>query len=338
MSKHLIWYHNEDNDGVFSGAIIYNYLIHECKVSKDDIVLEGTKYADLAEKYPTNDSIIQLKETFDIVYMSDVSFNDVSKMKLLYTTFGDSFIWIDHHAPVIRESFRLKFDMCNGWRDTSRSAILNTYRYFYDPLDEEYNARKYDNDIIRFPELLRILSAYDSWSFKREKLKQDYVTNVNKGVTIYFNLDIQKVIEYIEHVLYGDLIHERAEMKSFIAKMSREGKGYNQYELQRAENQIKEYGDLSWSVNGRPTAMIMAQYPTSSLMFKSVADKVLNGLIFKRLPNGNWNISLYNTNDNDTFHCGKYLKEKYKGGGHAGAAGCTISEKEFIKMLKNKQL
>ena len=53
MSKHLIWYHNEDNDGVFSGAIIYNYLIHECKVSKDDIVLEGTKYADLAEKYPT---------------------------------------------------------------------------------------------------------------------------------------------------------------------------------------------------------------------------------------------------------------------------------------------
>ena len=101
-------------------------------------------------------------------------------------------------------------------------------------------------------------------------------------------------------------------MKSFIAKMSRTGKGYNQYELQRAENQIKEYGDLSWSVNGRPTAMIMAQYPTSSLMFKSVADKVLNGLIFKRLPNGNWNISLYNTNDNDTFHCGKYLKEKYK--------------------------
>ena len=46
----------------------------------------------------------------------------------------------------------------------------------------------------------------------------------------------------------------------------------------------------------------------------------------------------YNTNDNDDFHCGKYLKEKYKGGGHAGAAGCTISEKDFIKVLKNTQL
>jgi hypothetical protein len=120
--------------------------------------------------------------------------------------------------------------------------------------------------------------------------------------------------------------------------MSKSGKEYNQYELQRAENQLKEYGDLSWTVDGRPTAMMMAQYPTSSLMFKSVADKVLNGLIFKRLPNGQWNISLYNTNDNDDFHCGKYLKEKYKGGGHAGAAGCTISEKDFIKVLKNKQL
>ena len=196
-------------------------------------------------------------------------------------------------------------------------------------IDYEEYARKYDNDIIRFPELLRILSAYDSWSFKREKLKQDYVTNVNKGVTVYFNLDIQKVIEYMEHVLYGDLIHERAEMKSFIAKMSRTGKGYNQYELQRAENQIKEYGDLSWTVNGRPTAMIMAQYPTSSLMFKSVADKVLNGLIFKRLPNGNWNISLYNTNDNDTFHCGKYLKALGIGGAVDNIDGKDMVNDEF---------
>ena len=47
----------------------------------------------------------------DFVYMSDVSFNDVSKMKLLYTTFGESFIWIDHHAPVIMESFKLKFEL-----------------------------------------------------------------------------------------------------------------------------------------------------------------------------------------------------------------------------------
>ncbi len=338
MSKHLIWYHYEDNDGVFSAAIIYNYLIHERNISPDDIVLEGTKYADLSLKYPTDESITSLKEIYSNIYITDVSFNDASKMKLLYKTFGDSMIWFDHHPPIIMESFKLKFDTCNGWRDTSRSSILNVYRYFYDPLDEEYCARKYDKDIIRFPELLRILSAYDSWTFKQEKLKQDYATNVNKGVTIYFNLDVQKVIEYMDHVLYGDLIHERAEMKTFIAKMSKMGKEFMQYDLQRAENQIKEYGDFTWTVNGHTAVMLMAQYPTSSLMFKSVADKVEHGIILKRNPSGQWNISLYNTHDDVDFHCGKYLKEKYKGGGHAGAAGCTISEKDFIKILKIKQI
>ena len=31
--KYLIIYHKEDNDGVFSGAIFYNYLITELKIN-----------------------------------------------------------------------------------------------------------------------------------------------------------------------------------------------------------------------------------------------------------------------------------------------------------------
>lgn len=336
--KYLIWYHCEDNDGVFSAAIIYNYLVHENNIAPENIILEGTKYSILAEKYPNNDSIIALTEKYTNVCMTDVSFNDPKKMRLLYELFGERFTWIDHHLPIIKESFNLKFDMCNGWRDTTRSAILNAYRYFYDPLDEEYSARKYDNDTIRFPELLRILSAYDSWSFKREKLKKDYVVNVNKGVTVHFNLDINKVIDYMYNVLYGDLIVQRAAMKSFIAKMSKLGKEYNNYDQICADNQLAEYGDLTWTVDGRPAAMLMAQRPTTSMFFTSVKDTHLNGIIFKRLPNGQWNISLYNTNDTDKFDCGLYLKNNYKGGGHPGAAGCTISEKDFIKLLKTKQL
>lgn len=337
-SKYLIWYHYEDNDGVFSAAIIYNYLVHENNVLPENITLEGTKYSDLTEKYPSDESIISLSEQYTHICMTDVSFNDPKKMKLLYKTFGEYFIWIDHHLPIIKESFNLKFDSCSGWRDTSRSAILNAYRYFYDPLDEEYIARKFDNDTIRFPEILRILSAYDSWSFKREKLKKDYVVNVNKGVTVHFNLDIHKVIDYMYNILYGDLIVQRAAMKTFIAKMSKLGKEYNNYDQICADNQIAEYGDLNWTVDGRPAAMIMLQRPTTSLYFSSVKNTCLNGIVFKRLANGQWVISLYNTNDNDDFNCGTYLKNKYNGGGHQGAAGCTISEKQFIKLLKTKQL
>ena len=63
-----------------------------------------------------------------------------------------------------------------------------------------------------------------------------------------------------------------------------------------------------------------------------------NGIVFKRTPTGDWTVSLYNVNDWDDFHCGEYLKNKYKGGGHLGAAGATISQAKFIKMLKTKEI
>ena len=33
-----------------------------------------------------------------------------------------------------------------------------------------------------------------------------------------------------------------------------------------------------------------------------------------------------------------FMKEHYKGGGHPGAAGCTITQEQFIKILKKKEL
>ena len=44
MNKYLIIYHKEDNDGVFSGAIIYDYLKTELKVDDAQIKLFGSEY------------------------------------------------------------------------------------------------------------------------------------------------------------------------------------------------------------------------------------------------------------------------------------------------------
>ena len=55
QSNYLIWYHNEDNDGVFSAAIIYNYLVHEINIDKQNITLEGTTYNILKNKYSSNE-------------------------------------------------------------------------------------------------------------------------------------------------------------------------------------------------------------------------------------------------------------------------------------------
>ena len=47
---------------------------------------------------------------------------------------------------------------------------------------------------------------------------------------------------------------------------------------------------------------------------------------------------MYNVIDNHEFHCGTYLKNKYGGGGHEGAAGATISIDTFINILKTKSI
>ena len=42
--KYLIIYHKEDNDGLFSMAIIYNYLTEEKHINRNMISLFGADY------------------------------------------------------------------------------------------------------------------------------------------------------------------------------------------------------------------------------------------------------------------------------------------------------
>ena len=241
------------------------------------------------------------------------------------------FIWIDLLAPVIHESFKYKFDNCLGLRDSSNSAILNIYRYLYDPIGENYINKK-------IPELLRVLSAWDSFTFAREGYELDFVSKVNIGINYMYNLDIEKVIGLLRNlVVYGEDSDVEAN-NSYIQSAYSFGDVILTSKEQENEIIIKNCGDFSWTVDGREACALFIQGPSTSQMFKSVKDKVKNGIVFKRMKDGNWSISLYNTNLDDTFHCGEYLKKNYKGGGHVGAAGCQVSEVKFKRMLKTKTI
>ena len=126
--------------------------------------------------------------------MTDISFNDVKYMKKLWKEFGSEFIWCDHHAPIIKSSFELKFDDVSGIRDTNRSAILCAYKYLYDPFDDDYNHKK-------VPELLRILSAWDSWTYDKEGYDFEFVRRVNKAVTYKYNLELSKIKELVSDLI-----------------------------------------------------------------------------------------------------------------------------------------
>ena len=324
--EYLIIYHKEDNDGVFSGALAYNYVKEYLK--KNDIVLFGTEYNELNKLWASGE--VENWE-YDNIIMTDISFNDHKAMQYLYSKYDNRFIWIDHHAPVIKESFKYKFDNCLGFRDSSNSAILNMYRYLYDPIGENYINKK-------IPELLRVLSAWDSFTFTREGYELDFVSKVNIGINYMYNLDIRGVIGLLRNlVVYGEDSDVEAN-NSYIQSAYSFGDVILTSKQQENERLIQNYGDFNWTVDGREACALFIQGASSSQMFKSIKDKVKNGIIFKRMSDGKWGISLYNTNLDDTFHCGEYLKKNYKGGGHIGAAGCQVTEAKFKRMLKTKTI
>ena len=334
--KFLIVYHKEDNDGVCSCSIAMRYLVKEGLVKKEDIVLFGTNYDGLKEVQKNDYYFIandgkeyNMLEDFSGLVMTDVSFNDFDAIEVIYNTYGSNFTWIDHHLPIIKESIKRKYDTkINGVRDHTRSALLNAYKYFYDPLDIEYvngNA----------PMVLRVLSAWDSYTFEREGIDFEYARAVNMGFTKWYELNVEFWYGNILNFITGSKEYNEGYLKSAYEIGIKEVEEYDKAN----EKIINDYGMPGFTVDGRPAILLFMASGTSSLIFKSVKNKYKNGICAKTSPNGNILISLYNTDNSDhAFHCGEYLHKQYGGGGHEGAAGCTISIEAFNKILKEKSL
>lgn len=348
QKDYLIIYHKEDNDGVFSAAIFYDYLTRILKFKLEDLCFIGADYNDLS-KFAKENPVDQLHEDFKHIIMTDISFNDVKYMKQLWKEFGYDFIWCDHHAPIIKASFENHFDDVPGIRDTNRSAILCAYKYLYDQFDDDYNNKK-------VPELLRILSAWDSWSYEREGYNFEFVRSINKAVTYHYNLELGKTKKLISDLIQTYQTNEPHGYFSAIVKdgslikdLLDIGNVITGVEDKNMEAIIKNDGDCNWKLwfddedKGRPlykkACAIFMQGASNSTMFKCLKNTDIDhGIVFKHKADGNWTISLYNVRDDNWVHCGDYLKKKYNGGGHKGAAGCTVTEQQFIKILKNKSI
>lgn len=331
MENYLIVYHKEDNDGVMSCALMLKYLLEEMHISRDNITLLGANYNDLYDIVDSGE-IDTWKDKYTHVTLTDISFRSNIMVKL-YREFGNSIVWVDHHAPIIAESYKYKFDNMVGVRNIHRSAILNMYKYLYDVFDYNYTHGA-------APELLRILSAYDSFTYEREGYEFDFVNSVNIGLNYKVSLDIDKMLEVANKLLVKQTdTYFSTKHDSIIYELNNYGSIITEYSKNQNKDLIANYGDLEWTVNGTQTACaLFIQGPSNSTMFESVKDKVEHGIVLKKFRNGTWIMSLYNTNTDNPFHCGDYLKKKYKGGGHKGAAGCTITDAQVRKIMKNKAI
>lgn len=273
--------------------------------------------------------------------MVDISFNEIPAMKTLKQIFGKNFTWIDHHSPIIKESIRNRFCDINGLRDTNHSALMNAWRYWYDPLDVYFN----DGNC---PEIFKILSGWDSWSFKYWGYTNEFAQCINEGVNDFCKLDVNEAVNFVNDIIHFWKTSLNSQLNyweiGMIAELEKTGNDIIEYNDNLNESIIKEFGDLSWVVQDtyKTTAKccaLFSQLKSSSKMFKSLKNTdISHGIIFKRRPTGVWTVSLYNIHDDCEFHCGNYLQAKYNGGGHKGAAGCTLTEEQFIELLKTKTL
>lgn len=327
MSKYIIIYHRDDNDGVCSAAILKYYLITKGLATDKDITLFPATYSILSKYVEEHGGIENAFSDYENIIMTDMSFDSGKWMIKLHEIYGSRFTWIDHHAPIIAEVDKANV-IINGVQRTECSAILNAYKYCYDVFDTEYllgNA----------PKILIYLSAWDSFSFVREGLDKDAVRMVNTAFTTMSEITVDWYYERMERILYDKeynnvTIEEALELGRKIT----EKKDKNDAEL-IARNGM---GGFTVGPDNRPAIALFLSGPTNSIMFKSVGNTYKHGIVFKSDNTGNVIVSLYNIIDNHEFHCGEYLKKAYNGGGHEGAAGCTLSIDKFVKIMKNKHI
>lgn len=338
-SKTLIIYHSEDNDGRVSGVLCRIFI--EIYFPNEEVVCQGYTYAQLSElvkRYKSAKEFTKkLHSEYDKIIMTDISFNETNVMKSLYDEFCERFYWFDHHIPAIKSSFEKGYNNIPGFRvGGTCSAIKCVWEYSFNEL---YS----DTDNERIPKFLNTLSAYDSWNWEQHGTTFDFCNCVNRGFNIESESDFEKTYEIIK-VLLDNLnkstlnipsIHEQ----QLLMNCYTTGKTLIESDKIVNKDLIERWGDCSFVLdNGAECCVLFNQSGLSSNSFESLKNtSIKHGAVFKRIPyRGDYTISLYNINSDDEFDCGNYLKAKYKGGGHKGAGGATISKSEFDKIIKSK--
>ena len=357
--KYLIIYHKEDADGLVSAAIIYNYILNKLhNGNKDEVEIEtlGTTYTELTamiNQYgAANKGMVvdMLRIMYDGIFMTDISFNESEVMKLLYNKFKDSFVWIDHHFPIIQSSIKEGFDTIPGKRDKRTSAIGLSYIYCY------------GNDIFKtleeqlkeIPVLFKQLAGYDSFNWEYHGCTFEECYNVNKGFEYLTKLDLNVIIEKVKYILSlnnKDDIDFNNQLYILKNSYYDKGKEIAEYEDEYWKNIIQTSGDDTFTIDGkygpeRKTLVLVMQGKTCSTFFKSLIDTdIRNVAVFKRVPNPQndktWNVSVYNIRreDDEEFNVGMYLKKRYKyAGGHRGAGGMSLTNAQFNKIFKTHKL
>jgi oligoribonuclease NrnB/cAMP/cGMP phosphodiesterase (DHH superfamily) len=202
--------------------------------------------------------------------------------------YASKIIWIDHHSTAINKFYgTLPFK--GAVCRTDRAACELVADYFFDSV----------------PRGVLLLGIYDSWRHNDSEEILDF-----QAGALLANPDVYSI--WWEALFTDENIHETLTV------------GHTVSQFLRMENaKIMYRCAFETTFGGLP--VIACNLPIGgSLAYWSVYDKTKHKAMVRfAWTKGKWSISVYS--DHDDVHCGE-LCQKFGGGGHKGAAGCTVAE------------
>lgn len=302
----FIVYHRVDYDGLFSAAIIQDYLVNELGYEK--VITKGWNYGDSIPEFPR----IGENELCHI-FLVDISFPPDDMKRLSKLSGGYRTIWIDHHIGAIDTSKEHSYDNMDGLRMIGLGACELCWKYMHGV-----------DSIV--PKAVRLISAYDVWDKNRFSWDKETLA-FQTGLRAKYGMVLNSINQ-----IFDKLMLDNSQLTAEILEAGKQIIVYNQ---KRHKAAVKSHA-FPVTVGGKYKGICMLTCEFGSQQFESVYSEydISVCVNLRHDENGDlyYSISMYSEEDTG-LNLADYMKQNYNGGGHMRAAGGTMTRDQFIKLL-----
>lgn len=292
--NHIFIYHSADFDGLMCAALASHAL-------ENDVLLIGWNY-----DKPT-EPIEELIDKKSIVYFADVSFKMDKMIAIAHRC--QKVILLDHHKTVFSDPMFREFAAMSNvntmYADTEHAGCEITADFF----------GVTNSSVLR---LVHALGRYDVWDHDYRYITWRDLCAIQAAL---------KTKEYTPEMLLHDSLDP-----TFVSGLIQKGKPILDYVAQQDKAQCARYAfvaKLGEEYGGKRVACICSAKAGSSILEKFAADNDCKiSAVFCARGDGSVTLSVYSS-DVD-FDCGEFCKKFGGGGGHKGAAGCTLTNISFL--------
>lgn len=305
--KVLVIYHKVDYDGVFSLMLAKYALHHSPEVESVEAL--GYNYGEPIPEIPYD---------YDQVVMVDISFPPEFMMELMKrNTEGiQEIIWIDHHITAINDSEKHGYNNLPGLRFDGQAAVENTWEYYWEGQEA--------------PAIIQLLGTYDVWNKSRYDW-EGLVLPLQFALKAKYSFDLERIWDDLPDLLTADI--------PGLEPLISSGALILNYLRGQWKSAVRHYS-FPCTVAGKYSGLACLSTEYSSNLFGEETKNYDVCIVLNFNPlNGMFKTSMYVDPERDTdFHAGEYMKSKFGGGGHRGAAGGQVPIEDFINLLTNGEI